>query len=301
MSTPKDYHSGFVTLIGRPNVGKSTLLNRLVGEKISIVSDKPQTTRNRIQCILTRPDGQVVFLDTPGIHKPKHRLGEMMVKTAENTIRDVDLVLYVVSADSPEVGAGDRFIRERLTGSSAPIFLVVNKIDLISSEEVGSIIEAYSEGLKLAGVYAISALQGTEVERLSTAIMATLPEGPQYYPEDMITDQPERFIVGELVREKVLLSTREEVPHSVAVEVTAMKEKPDIVYIEAVIYVERDSQKGILIGSKGGMLKEIGAKARIDIESLLGTKVFLDLWVKVKKDWRNEERALKELGYREEY
>ncbi len=301
MSEKTNYHSGFVTLIGRPNVGKSTLLNRLVGEKISIVSDKPQTTRNRIQCILTRPDGQVIFLDTPGIHKPKHRLGEMMVKTAENTIGEVDLVLYVVSADAPEVGTGDRFIQERLAGSRAPIFLVVNKIDLVSAEEVAGIVEAYSQGLKLAGVFAISALVGTEVERLSAAIMGTLPEGPQYYPDDMITDQPERFIVGELIREKVLHSTREEVPHSVAVEVTAMKEKPDIVYVEAVIYVERDSQKGILIGSKGSMLKEIGAKARADIEGLLDTKIFLDLWVKVKKDWRNEERALKQLGYREEF
>ena len=282
------HRSGFIAVIGRPNVGKSTLINTLIGQKIAIMSDKPQTTQNRILCILTEPDAQIVFLDTPGIHKPKHKLGEYMVKAAEGTLKEVDAILFVVDA-TEKMGPGEYYILERLQATRKPVILVVNKLDLIEKEQVLPIISRYADKYPFVGVVPISA---------KAEIKKYLPEGPQYYPEDMVTDQPERLIVAELIREKVLQLTRDEVPHAVAVETDEMTTRPNgDVYIRATIYVERDSQKGIIIGAKGAMLKEIGALARKDIEALLGSRVFLDLWVKVKKDWRNREGVLHNFGF----
>ncbi|MFA6848875.1 MAG: GTPase Era [Selenomonadaceae bacterium] len=293
----KGHKSGFIAVIGRPNVGKSTMVNSLIGQKIAIMSDKPQTTRNKILCILTQPDAQVVFLDTPGIHKPKDKLGEYMVRAAENTLREVDVVLFVVDA-TEDMGAGERYILERLQATKKPVLLVVNKLDLINKEQVLPIIARYTAKYPFEGVVPISAKEETNLDGLLTEIKKHLEEGPQYYPEDMITDQPERLIVAELVREKVLQLTRDEVPHSIAVDVDEMKtRKNKDVYIRATIYVERESQKGIVIGSKGALLKEIGALARKDIEALLGSKVYLDLWVKVKKDWRDRAGVLKGFGF----
>jgi GTP-binding protein Era len=293
----KGHKSGFIAVIGRPNVGKSTMVNSLIGQKIAIMSDKPQTTRNKILCILTQPDAQVVFLDTPGIHKPKDKLGEYMVRAAENTLREVDAVLFVVDA-TEDMGAGERYILERLQATKKPVLLVVNKLDLINKEQVLPIIARYTAKYPFEGVVPISAKEETNLDGLLTEIKKHLEEGPQYYPEDMITDQPERLIVAELVREKVLQLTRDEVPHSIAVDVDEMKtRKNKDVYIRATIYVERESQKGIVIGSKGALLKEIGALARKDIEALLGSKVYLDLWVKVKKDWRDRASVLKGFGF----
>jgi len=293
----KGHKSGFIAVIGRPNVGKSTMVNSLIGQKIAIMSDKPQTTRNKILCILTQPDAQVVFLDTPGIHKPKDKLGEYMVRAAENTLREVDAVLFVVDA-TEDMGAGERYILERLQATKKPVLLVVNKLDLINKEQVLPIIARYTAKYPFEGVVPISAKEETNLDGLLTEIKKHLEEGPQYYPEDMITDQPERLIVAELVREKVLQLTRDEVPHSIAVDVDEMKtRKNKDVYIRATIYVERESQKGIVIGSKGALLKEIGALARKDIEALLGSKVYLDLWVKVKKDWRDRAGVLKGFGF----
>lgn len=295
------YKSGFVALIGRPNVGKSTLLNMAIGHKIAIMSDKPQTTRNRIQGVLTEARGQIIFLDTPGIHKPKHKLGDYMVRVAENALKEVDLILFLVDATEEPLGPGDHYILERLGEVKTPVFLVINKIDQVSPDRVLAFADAYRNAFAFAEVVPISALHGTNVEALLEKIFAYLPEGPQYYPPDQVTDHPERFIVAELIREKVLLLTREEVPHSVAVVVEEMtrREGKDVVYIHAVIYTERDSQKAILIGKQGSMLKEIGRLAREDIERLLGSKVYLELWVKVKKDWRNQEFYLKNFGFTE--
>ena len=293
----KQHKSGFIAVIGRPNVGKSTLINSLIGQKIAIMSDKPQTTRNRILCVLTQPDAQIVFLDTPGIHKPKHKLGEYMVRAAENTLKEVDAIFFVVDA-TEKLGPGERYILERLQATKKPVILVVNKLDLIEKEQVLPIISNYTDKHPFAGVVPISAKEKTNLESLLAEVKKYLPEGPQYYPEDMVTDQPERLIVAELVREKVLQLTREEIPHAIAVDVDEMTTRAnEDVYIRATIYVERDSQKGIVIGSKGTLLKEIGALARKDIEALLGSKVYLDLWVKVKKDWRNRDSILKGLGF----
>ncbi len=293
----KKHKSGFIAVIGRPNVGKSTLINSLIGQKIAIMSDKPQTTRNRILCILTQEDAQVVFLDTPGIHKPKHKLGEYMVRAAENTLREVDAILFVVDA-TEDMGAGEFYILERLQATNKPVILIVNKLDLIDKAQVLPIISRYSAKYHFEGVVPISAREKTNLDELLVEIKKYLPEGPQYYPEDMVTDQPERLIVAELVREKVLQLTREEIPHAVAVDVDEMTTRANKdIYIRATIYVERDSQKGIVIGSRGKLLKDIGALARKDIEALLGAKVFLDLWVKVKKDWRNRENVLKGFGF----
>lgn len=291
------HKSGFIAVIGRPNVGKSTLINSLIGQKIAIMSDKPQTTRNRILCILTQEDAQVVFLDTPGIHKPLHKLGEYMENTAENTLKEVDAILFVVDV-TEKYGPGERFIIERLRSTDKPVVLVVNKIDLIAREQVLPIIESYSALYSFAGIVPISAREKINLDSLLGEAKKYLPDGPQYYPEDMVTDQPERLIAAELVREKVLELTRDEVPHAVAVDVDEMttRQKGDV-YIRATIYVERDSQKGIIIGAKGAMLKKIGALARTDIENLLGSKVYLDLWVKVKKDWRNRDGLLKNFGF----
>jgi GTP-binding protein Era len=281
-------------------VGKSTLINALIGQKIAIMSDKPQTTRNRILCILTQPDAQIVFLDTPGIHKPKHKLGEYMVKAAEGTLKEVDAIFFVVDA-TEKMGPGEHYILERLQATKRPVILVVNKLDLIEKERALPIISGYTEKYNFAGVVPISAKEEMNLDSLLTEAKKYLPEGPQYYPEDMVTDQPERLIVAELIREKALHLTRDEIPHAIAVDVDEMTTRAnDDVYIRATIYVERDSQKGIVIGAKGAMLKEIGALARQDIQNLLGSKVFLDLWVKVKKDWRDRDGILRNLGFGDE-
>lgn len=301
MAKDKQYRSGFVSIIGRPNVGKSTLLNQMMGEKLSIVSDKPQTTRNRIQCILSTEQGQAIFLDTPGIHKPQNQLGERMNQYAIDTLSEVDLILYVVTAESPNVGAGDQRIQQLLSQTQTPIFLIINKKDLLSGEvHLEQMVKQYSKGLSIVRTFVISALQGEDTQALLNEIFLHLPEGPQYYPDDMIIDHPERFLAAELIREKALQLTRDEIPHSVAVDVESMKEKEDMIIIEATLYVERESQKGIVIGAKGTMLKEIGSLARTDLEKLLGSKVFLTLWVKARKDWRDSEGFLKQLGYRKE-
>ena len=293
----KQHKLGFIAVIGRPNVGKSTLINSLIGQKIAIMSDKPQTTRNRILCILTRPEAQIVFLDTPGIHKPKHKLGEYMVKAAEGTLKEVDAIFFVVDA-TEKMGPGEYYILERLQATAKPVILVVNKLDLIEKEQVLPIISHYTDKYPFVGVVPISAKEETNLDALIEEVEKYLPEGPQYYPEDMVTDQPERLIVAELVREKALQLTRDEVPHAIAVDVDEMKARDNgDTYIRATIYVERDSQKGILIGAKGSMLKEIGRLARADIEMLLGTRVFLDLWVKVKKDWRDRDSVLRGFGF----
>ncbi|WP_294158232.1 GTPase Era [uncultured Selenomonas sp.] len=292
-----NHKSGFIAVIGRPNVGKSTLINSLIGQKIAIMSDKPQTTRNRILCILTRPEAQIVFLDTPGIHKPKHKLGEYMVRAAEGTLKEVDAIFFVVDA-TEKMGPGEYYILERLQATAKPVILVVNKLDLIEKQDVLPIISNYSAKYPFVGVVPISAKQEENLDALIEEVEKYLPEGPQYYPDDMVTDQPERLIVAELVREKALQLTRDEVPHAIAVDIDEMKTRDHgDVYVRATIYVERDSQKGILIGAKGSMLKEIGKLARADIEMLLGNKCFLDLWVKVKKDWRDRDNVLKGFGF----
>ncbi|MED0686652.1 GTPase Era [Anoxybacillus ayderensis] len=295
------YKSGFVAIIGRPNVGKSTFLNRVIGQKIAIMSDKPQTTRNKIQGVYTTDDAQIVFIDTPGIHKPKHKLGDFMVKVAQSALQEVDLILFMVNAVEG-LGRGDEFIIERLKQVQTPVFLVINKIDEVHPDDLLSLIEQYRSLHSFAEVIPISALQGNNVETLLQQIKHYLPEGPQYYPAHQITDHPERFIIAEFIREKALHLTREEVPHSIAVVIDSIerRENGDTVYVAATIIVERDSQKGIIIGKRGQMLKEIGQRARADIEALLGSKVFLELWVKVQKDWRNKMTQLRDLGYRED-
>lgn len=297
MNTSESYKSGFVSVIGRPNVGKSTLVNSLIGQKIAIMSDKPQTTRNRILCVLTTEDAQIVFMDTPGIHKPKHKLGEYMVETATRTLREVDVILFVVDATA-SLGAGEQFIMENLISVKTPVVLVVNKIDQVPKQELLPMIQKYTEAYDFAAVVPISALARTNLEVLVSEIKKYLEPGPQYYPEDMVTDQPERLIIAELIREKALHLTREEIPHAIAVDIEEITTRTnEDLYIRAVIYVERDSQKGIVIGAKGQLLKEIGQQARNDIETLLGSKAYLGLWVKVKKDWRNREGILKNFGY----
>lgn len=294
----KKHYSGFAAIVGRPNVGKSTLTNHLIGEKIAIMSDRPQTTRNKIMCIMNTDNAQIMFLDTPGIHKPHHKLGEYMVRTAESTLKEVDVILFVVDA-SEKRGAGEEYITELLQKVKTPVILVVNKIDkLQDKDKLFRIIDSYSKTYDFAAIVPVSALEDEEFPGLVAEITKHLPEGPAYFPDDMITDQPERVIAAEMIREKILLLTRDEIPHSIAVEVEEFKERDnDDVYIRATIFVERDSQKGIVIGAKGSLLKKIGQQARADIEGLLGCKVFLDLWVKVKADWRNKNKALKQFGY----
>ena len=283
----KHFKSGFVAVIGRPNVGKSTLINSLIGQKIAIMSDKPQTTRNKIMCVLTTDNEQVIFLDTPGIHKPLHKLGEYMVKAAEGTLKEVDAILFVVDA-TEDLGGGERYIMERLQATKKPVILIVNKLDLIDRQSVLPIIEKYTKAYDFAGVVPISAKEKMNLDSLLAELNKYLPEGPQYYPADTVTDQPERLIAAEMIREKVLHLTRDEIPHAIAVDIEEMKSRAnDKVYIRATIYVERESQKGIVIGKRGALLKEIGALARKDIETMLGSKTYLDLWVKVKKDWRD--------------
>ncbi|OWT53215.1 GTPase Era [Bacillus sp. K2I17] len=296
----KGYKSGFVSIIGRPNVGKSTFLNRIIGQKIAIMSDKPQTTRNKIQGVYTENDSQVIFIDTPGIHKPKHKLGDFMVKMAQTTLKEVDIVLFMVNAVEG-FGRGEEFIIEKLKETKQPVFLVINKIDQLHPEQLLELIDQYRRLYEFAEIVPISALDGNNVDALIGTIKKYLPEGPQYYPDNQVTDHPERFIISELIREKVLHLTREEVPHSVAVVIDAIqKREGGAVYINATIVVERASQKGIIIGKQGKMLKEVGKRARFDIEALLGSKVFLEVWVKVQKDWRNKMSQLRDLGFRED-
>ncbi|PRO65109.1 GTPase Era [Alkalicoccus urumqiensis] len=295
------FKSGFAALVGRPNTGKSTLLNQLLGQKIAIMSDKPQTTRNRVQGVYTEERGQVVFIDTPGIHKPKHRLGDFMTRTAVTTLREVDLILFLVDAEEG-MGSGDKFIMERLSQTETPVFLIVNKIDRVHPDKLLPIIAAYQEIMPFDEVIPVSALNGNNVPVLLDQVFAKMEEGPQFYPEDQITDHPERFLMAEMIREKVLHLTHEEVPHSIAVDIEQIKkrENSDTVYVSAVIAVERKSQKGIIIGKQGKMLKEIGQKAREDIERMLGTKIFLEIFVKVEEDWRNKPKQLRSYGYDDE-
>ncbi|MRX71302.1 GTPase Era [Bacillus lacus] len=301
MNNNTEYKSGFISIIGRPNVGKSTFLNRVIGQKIAIMSDKPQTTRNKIQGVYTTDDSQIIFIDTPGIHKPKHKLGDFMMKVAQNTLKEVDIIMFMINADEG-YGRGDEFIIEKLKNTNTPVFLVINKIDQIHPDELFPLIEQYKALYPFKEIVPISALQGNNVDTLLRQIHEYLPEGPQYYPADQVTDHPERFIISELIREKVLHMTREEIPHSIAVVIDQIKKRENngAIYVGATIIVERDSQKGIVIGKQGKLLKEVGQKARADIEALLGSKVFLELWVKVQKDWRNKSGQLRDFGFRED-
>ncbi|MDT9025472.1 GTPase Era [Rossellomorea yichunensis] len=293
-----EYKSGFISIIGRPNVGKSTFLNRVIGQKIAIMSDKPQTTRNKVQGVFTTDDAQMIFIDTPGIHKPKHKLGDFMMKIAQNTLKEVDVILFMVNVEEG-LGKGDHFIIEKLKGVKTPVFLILNKIDQIHPDALLPMIQQYNDLFPFAATVPISALEGNNVDNLLQLLKDHLPEGPQFYPADQITDHPERFIVSELIREKVLHLTREEIPHSIAVVIDKMerKQEKDLIDVIATIIVERDSQKGIVIGKQGSMLKEVGKRSRVDIENLLGSKVYLELWVKVQKDWRNRSSTLRDFGF----
>ena len=294
-----NYKSGFVTLIGRPNVGKSTLMNRLIGQKIAITSNKPQTTRNRIQTVYTCDEGQIIFLDTPGIHKAKNKLGEYMVSVAERTLKEVDVILWLVEP-STFIGAGEQHIAELLRSVKTPVFLVINKIDTVEKAEILKFIAAYKDIVDFAEIIPVSALKGENTDDLLQAMMKYLPTGPQYYDEDTITDQPERQIVAEMIREKALRNLSDEIPHGIAVAIDRMHERPNggIIDIDATIVCERNSHKGIIIGKQGAMLKKIGSQARADMEALLDCKVNLKLWVKVKKDWRDSDFLIKNFGYR---
>lgn len=295
----KDYKSGFVTLIGRPNVGKSTLMNYLIGQKIAITSNKPQTTRNRIQTVLTTEEGQVVFVDTPGIHKAKNKLGEYMVNVAERTLNEVDVVMWLVEPTT-FIGAGEQHIASQLKKVQTPVILVINKIDSVKPEEVLASISAYKDLYEFSEIVPVSARNGNNTDELLKVIMKYLPYGPQFYDEDTVTDQPERQIVAEIIREKALHSLNEEIPHGIAVAIDQMKMRNKVMHIDATIICERDSHKGIIIGKQGNMLKKIGSTARFEIERMLECKVNLKLWVKVKKDWRDSEFLMKNFGYREE-
>ena len=294
----EDYKSGFVAIIGRPNVGKSTLMNHLIGQKIAITSRKAQTTRNKIQTVYTCERGQIVFLDTPGIHKAKNKLGEYMVNVASRTFKDADVILWLVEPGT-QVGPGDRHIAEQLKNCKLPVILVINKVDTVKKEEVAGFIETYRKLIDFADIVPASALRAQNLDTVIDCIFKYLPYGPQFYDEDTITDQPQRQIVAELIREKALRTLDEEIPHGIAVTIDTMKERPDgrIVDIEATIICERDSHKGIIIGKQGAMLKKIGSAARFEIERMLEQKVNLKLWVKVKKDWRDSDFLIKNFGY----
>ena len=294
-----DFKSGFVTLIGRPNVGKSTLMNYLIGQKIAITSNKPQTTRNRIQTVLTTDEGQIVFVDTPGIHKAKNKLGEYMVNVAEKTLNEVDVVLWLVEPTT-FIGAGEQHIAKQLQRVKTPVILVINKVDSVKREEILPAIAAYKDIYDFADIVPVSARSGDNTDELLRVIMKYLPYGPQFYDEDTVTDQPERQIVAELIREKALHSLQDEIPHGIAVAIDRMKMQNKVMHIDATIICERDSHKGIIIGRQGSMLKKIGSTARYEIERMLDCKVNLKLWVKVKKDWRDSEFLMKNFGYREE-
>ena len=297
----KQFKSGFVTLIGRPNVVKSTLMNRLIGQKIAITSNKPQTTRNRIQTVYTCEEGQIIFLDTPGIHRAKNKLGEYMVTVAERTLREVDVILWLVEPTT-FIGAGERHIAEQLRGTDTPVILVINKIDTVEKSEILKFIDAYKDIVDFREIVPVSALKGENTEELIKVMFGYLEEGPCYDDEDTITDQPERQIVAEMVREKALRNLNDEIPHGIAVVIERMQErkKGDIIDIDATIICERDSHKGIIIGKQGAMLKKIGSQARRDMENLLDCRVNLKLWVKVKKEWRDSDFLMKNFGYRRE-
>ncbi len=293
-----DFRSGFVAVIGRPNVGKSTLVNSMTGQKVAIISDKPQTTRNRIQAVLTRDSYQIVFVDTPGIHKPKNKLGQYMVKAAKSSLDDMDLILFLVDA-AAGIGTGDRMITESLKDSRAPVVLVANKMDIADREKAKEELEALYKSASFASMIEISAATQMNLGQLEQVICSYLEPGPKYYPDDMVTDQPERVIIGELIREKALQLLMEEVPHGIGVEIEAIEERADsdLIDVRAAIICEKESHKGIVIGKRGSMLKNIGSRTRQDIEGLLASRVYLDLFVKVKKDWRNNQRVLNDLGY----
>lgn len=296
----KEYKSGFVALIGRPNVGKSTLMNKIIGQKIAITSNKPQTTRNKIQTVYTCDQGQIIFLDTPGIHKAKNKLGEYMVNVAEKTLKEVDVILWLVEP-STFIGAGEQHIAEQLKDINVPVILVINKIDTVKKEEILVFIDAYRKILDFAEIIPTSALRDKNADEIVESIFKYLPQGPQYYDEDTVTDQPMRQIVAEIIREKALHALNEEIPHGIAVTIEKMKERKNgkITDIEATIICERDSHKGIIIGKQGSMLKKIGSNARYEIEQMLEMKVNLQLWVKVRKEWRDSDLLLKNYGYNE--
>ena len=295
-----NFKSGFVTIIGRPNVGKSTLMNRLIGQKIAITSNKPQTTRNRIQTVYTDMEkGQIIFLDTPGIHKAKNKLGEYMVNVAEKTLSEVDVILWLVEP-SNYIGAGEQHIIEQLKKINTPVILIINKIDTVEKDAVFEFIDTYRKVYDFAEIIPTSALRGNNTDDIIDSIFKYLTYGPQYYDEDTITDQPERAICAEIIREKALHALSDEIPHGIAVGIDQMKERKGIIDIDATIVCERDSHKGIIIGKQGAMLKKIGTNARYEMERLLDTKVNLKLWVKVKKDWRDSDFLIKNFGYRED-
>jgi GTP-binding protein Era len=298
--TKMPHRSGFVAVVGRPNAGKSTLINKLVGEKVAIISDRPQTTRTRILSIVSVPEAQIIFLDTPGLHKPMDKLGEHMVKAAEDSLKDVDAVLYLVDITEKSMKA-EKYIIERLQNVKVPVFLILNKVDQIPDETVLlPKIDAFRKAYPFRDVFPLSALEDKDFSELMNAIIGALPEGPDFYPEDMYTDQTERVMAAEIIREKILHLTRDEVPHAVAVQVNEMKTRDNgTVYVRGDIFVERDSQKAILIGRKGSMLKQISSEARKDIEDLVGSHVYLELWVKVRPKWREKESDLKQLGLTE--
>jgi GTP-binding protein Era len=294
------FRSGFVTIVGRPNVGKSTLLNLLTGEKIAIMSDKPQTTRNTIKTVVTTDDYQVVFMDTPGMHRPKNKLGDYMMKSAIASLEEVDIILYLVEATDTAIGRGDLAIIDNLKKVNTPIILLINKSDLVEKSRLLPLIEAYSQSMDFEQIIPITALHSDTKKIVMDEIIRLLPEGEPYFPEDMLTDQPEKVLVQDIIREKILKLISDEIPHGVGVEVTLFKEKEekDLIEIHANIYCEKESHKGIIIGKNGDMLKRIGTLARQDAEILLGVKVFLKLWVKTKTDWRNSDFMLNELGYK---
>ncbi len=295
----ENFKSGFVTLIGRPNVGKSTLMNYLIGQKVAITSSKPQTTRNRIQTVLTTEEGQIVFVDTPGIHKAKNKLGEYMVNIARHSLDDVDVALWLVEP-STFIGAGERHIIEQLKKIKTPVVLVINKIDMVKREEILTFIDAYRKEYDFAEIVPVSARSGENTEELVKVIMQYLPYGPLFYDEDTVTDQPERQIVAELIREKALHCLEDEIPHGIAVAIDRMKMRNKVMHIDATVICERDSHKGIIIGKQGAMLKRIGSTARFEIEKMLGCKVNLKLWVKVQKNWRDSDYMMKNFGYSED-
>ncbi len=292
----ENFKSGFVTLIGRPNVGKSTLMNCLIGQKIAITSQKPQTTRNRIQTVFTSEEGQIVFVDTPGIHKAKNKLGDYMVNIAERSLKEVDVILWLVEP-STFIGAGEKHIIEQLKKVNTPVILVINKTDTVKREEILLFIDTYRKEMDFEEIVPVSALKADNTDTLISCIMKYLPYGPAFYDEDTVTDQPQRQIVAELIREKALRCLEEEIPHGIAVSIESMKYRKKIYDIEATIICEKDSHKGIIIGKQGGMLKRIGSLARPEIEDMLESKVNLQLWVKVKKDWRDSDFLLKNFGY----
>ncbi len=293
----ESFRSGYVSIIGRPNVGKATLLNALLGQKISIVAARPQTTRNRIIGIKNLPEAQIIFIDTPGIHKPQNLLGEAMVRTAREVLEEIDVVLFV--AEAGRQAEKDRIIIESLARVAKPVFLIINKIDEVKKQDILPMMDRYSELFHFSEIIPVSALKGDGISIVLQKILEHLPAGPKYYPDDIVTDQIERFMAAEIIREKIMEKTGEEVPYSVAVDIDSWTERPDgVVAIAGNIYVEREGQKGIIIGAKGRMLKEVGTLARIDIERLLGTRVFLQLWVKVKRGWRDDKKILHDLGYR---